>query len=112
MSDDITNAIEKLQDTLSREGGVDELKNMVGGLLGGGAQSESGASTGNPMDMIDPEIIFKIKKIYDGINTHDDPRTRLLLALKPYMNTRRMSGIDNALKILNITKISSILKNL
>jgi|LSQX01.1.fsa_nt_gb hypothetical protein len=58
------------------------------------------------------DLMIKIKKIYEKINDHDDPRTNLLLALKPYLNSQRKTHIDNAIKIVNITRLSGVINEL
>ena len=64
----------------------------------------------NTMENMD--MMIKIKKIYEKINDRDDPRTNLLLALKPYLSSQRRAHIDNAIKVVNITKLSSLINEL
>ena len=57
-----------------------------------------------------PEMLMKLAKMYSKISSDkDDPRVNLLTALKPYMGDKRKSNMDQAIKILQLTKISSLM---
>ena len=58
---------------------------------------------------IDINMIFKIKQIFDQINTNDDPRKSLLISLKPYLKDNKKEKIDKYIKFLNIAKIIEII---
>ena len=55
---------------------------------------------------LDIGTILKIKSIMDKMNnpTHD-PRSNLLLSLKPYLKPSRKEKIDQYIKIFNITQL-------
>ena len=54
----------------------------------------------------DFETIMKMKKIMDQLNTsQNSPETRLLLSLKPYLNSNRKQKLDQYIQFLNITKV-------
>lgn len=53
-----------------------------------------------------------IQNMISKIQSSDDKRITLLNALKPYMRGSRASGIDKAVKMLKITQLGSILKDL
>jgi len=46
------------------------------------------------------------------LGTGDDKRINLLNALRPYMKSSRAESIDKAVRIIKLTKLSSILKDL
>ncbi len=52
----------------------------------------------------------QIQNLINGLSRPNDPRSQLLLSLKPYMSENRQRGIDNAIKLLNISKISGMFK--
>ncbi len=54
----------------------------------------------------------KIKQVYEQINSGPDPRVSLLKALKPYMNHTRSAQLDTAVRLLGLTKMSGLLKEL
>ncbi len=57
------------------------------------------------------DSIVQIKNMVDNLtNSSNDSRSALLLSLKPYMRSSRQSSIDTAVKILNISKLSGLLK--
>lgn len=53
-----------------------------------------------------------IQSMISKIQSSDDKRITLLNALRPYMRSSRASGIDKAVKMLKITQLGSILKDL
>ncbi|MDK2801050.1 MAG: hypothetical protein PWP27_2497 [Clostridiales bacterium] len=55
------------------------------------------------------DAIMKIKKMYDKITSADDPRINLLLALKPYLNTKRQNKLDTAIKVVHLSKLTTIM---
>lgn len=63
-------------------------------------------STPNNNYNFDINTILKIKKIFDKINTNtNDPRSNLLLSLKPYLNNDRKQKLDQYIQFLNISKL-------
>lgn len=56
------------------------------------------------------EYLDQIKSIVNQMGSANDTRSNLLLSLKPYMRTERQRSIDNAVKILNLTKFSGLFK--
>ena len=61
-------------------------------------------STSSPN--IDINTLLKIKSIMDKINSSkNDPRSNLLLSLKPYLKESRKSKVEQYIQLLNMTKI-------
>lgn len=56
------------------------------------------------------QYMMKIKNVIDEMGSANDSRSNLLLSLRPYMRTERQRGIDNAIKILNLTRIAGLFK--
>lgn len=54
------------------------------------------------------EYAAKIKGIIDEMGSANDPRSNLLMSLRPYMRDTRKKSIDNAVKILNLTRFSGL----
>lgn len=70
------------------------------------------SSNSQSFDMPDIETIMKIKKIMDNINSSsNDPDTKLLLSLKPYLRDEKKSKVDNYIKLLSIGKVMSNFKD-
>lgn len=56
------------------------------------------------------EYLGKIKSIIDEMGSTNDPRSNLLMSLRPYMRETRQRSIDNAVKILNLSRFSGLFK--
>lgn len=80
------------------------------------SSSSNNSSTSSDSDdshsSIDINTILKMKEIMDKINsTHNDKRSNLLLALKPYLRKSRQSKLDQYMKLLNMAPLLEIFKN-
>ncbi len=98
MADDIA---DKLKSVLNNP----EMMNMLSGVLN---SSNDGGNTSLP----DDDQITNIKNMMNSLNSGSDKRINLLNALRPYMRNSRASEIDKAVRMLKLTKIGSILKDL
>ncbi len=57
------------------------------------------------------DYIMQLKSIISQLgNSHDDPRSNLLLSLRPYMRSNRQRSIDSAVKLLNMTKLAQLFR--
>ena len=56
------------------------------------------------------EYLGKIKHIVDELGSANDQRSNLLMSLRPYMRDERKRSIDNAVKILNLSRLSGLFK--
>ena len=65
----------------------------------------SSNSNANATSNIDMNTILKMKSIMDKINTKDNPRSNLLLSLKPYLKESRRSKVDQYITLLNMGNI-------
>lgn len=85
----------------------------VGELISSLGKSEENKDSTGGDDFLNPETLLKIKNVYEKLqNDDDDPRTKLLLALKPYLNEKRLTGLDNALKMMRMSKMTGLLNDL
>lgn len=64
---------------------------------------------GNSSDM--GQYVARIKGLIDEMSNSNDSRSNLLMSLRPYMRDNRKKSIDNLVKILNLSKISGLFKN-
>lgn len=63
----------------------------------------------NPFSNIDMNTILKIKQIMEKMNSKkNDPRSNLLLSLKPYLKPSRKQKVDQYIQLFNM---SSIMEN-
>ncbi len=98
MADDMT---DKIKDILNNP----DVLNMLSSLSGG--ENERNEASSNSSD-----IASSVKSVLAGIGSENDKRVNLLYALKPYMKGRRADSLDRAIKMIKLTKLSSILKDL
>lgn len=105
MEDNLTNAISRLQDMLATDEGKKGIEDMIGSL------GLSGDSPSSPEDPVfNPENLIKMKSIMDSFQRRDDPRSQLLLALKPYLSTARSARLETAIRLLSLGKLPDIMK--
>lgn len=98
----------QLQGLLSDPNMADKLREALD-TLGGSAQ----APVSQPQEDFDlSDTTQKIKQVYDRMNSGSDPRVSLLKALKPYMNNTRSAQLDTAVRLLGLTKMSGLLREL
>lgn len=66
---------------------------------------ENNQTTENNFNL-DINTILKMKNVMDKINSNKtDPRSNLLLSLKPYLNKNRKEKLDQYMQFLNISKV-------
>lgn len=80
----------------------DKIKSVLSSLSvsDGEDKAESGG--------IDVGELMKLKSIAEQLSDTNDDRSRLLLSLKPFMRTTRQKGIDNAVRLLSLSKIGGL----
>ena len=87
---------------LKEKAPMPDITSIISGLM------DSDAASLNTQDV---DMIFKIKKIMDKLNTNKDDSTLTLLhALKPYMNERRTEKLDNAIKMARLSQLGELFK--
>ena len=120
MSDDINKKIKQITDILGQENIPDNFKGLLNMLS---SQSESEESPQKPVDSPlvrdekpqrneleeNVEMVRRIKKIMDHVNTNNDPRVNLLNAVRPFLNNTRQKKVNNCIKLLQMASISRIL---
>lgn len=95
----MADAMETLKGIL---GDDDKLKSVVSSLSG----AAGGGGSGN-----DGDYVAQMKDLMGKLSTsRNDPRTNLLMSLRPYMRAGRQTSIDNAVKMLNLVKMASLFK--
>ncbi|MBQ6999315.1 MAG: hypothetical protein IJN62_05980 [Clostridia bacterium] len=91
-----------------------ETLNMLSSLLGSmQSQSAETVQEEEPVPQTSTEQtdnIFKIKQMLEQTSVANDPRINLLNSLKPYMGKKRMAKMDQAIRLIQISKMASIFK--
>ncbi len=71
---------------------------------------DANKETRNPFQNIDMDTILKIKQIMEKMNEQkNNPRSNLLLSLKPYLKPSRKQKVDQYIQLFNM---ENILENL
>lgn len=79
------------------------LKNIMN-MFNNSNNSTSNDSNSSPN--IDINTLLKMKSIMDKMNTNkNDPRSNLLLSLKPYLKESRKNKVEQYVQLFNMTKI-------
>lgn len=68
-------------------------------------KDNSSDSSPNSGYNIDFETIMKLKNVMDKMNSKDDPRSKLLISLKPYLKDNKKNKIDQYIQFLNISRV-------
>ena len=133
MSEDLNKKIRQITDMLGQENLPDNLKNILS-LFAGGEDSEDTqkkSSSASPEENISKknqssapvreenqkssdieenlEMVRRIKRIMDGVNTNNDPRIHLLNAIRPFLSNTRQKKVNNCIKLLHMVSISKFL---
>lgn len=96
----MADAMETLKGILGDDA-EDKIKNVMSSI--------SGSSAGGQDNSL--EYIMQMKDIISKLaNNRDDPRSNLLMSLRPYMRNERRQSIDRAVRLLNLTKLSGLLR--
>lgn len=83
---------------------------MINNLIGmlGNNPSENNQKEPDSSGNIDMETIMKMKTIIEKMNSKGDPRSNLLLSLKPYLKESRQSKVDQYIQLLNMSKVLDV----
>ena len=72
----------------------------------------SNSDNTNPFANIDMNTILKIKQVMDKMNdSKNDPRSNLLLSLKPYLKPTRKEKVDQYIKLMSMGSLMENFKS-
>ncbi len=121
MDGDMNDIFQKLNNILEDKDMSNNLKNILNNFSSSNESNNSSESSNNAGDSnnsdtskkipeFDINTILKIKTIMDSLNNNtDDPRSNLLLSLKPYLGETKKEKIDQYVKFLHFAKVLEIL---
>lgn len=70
------------------------------------SSTSSNSENANPFGNIDMNTIFKLKQIMEKMNnSKNDPRSNLLLSLKPYLKPSRKQKVDQYIQLFSMGSI-------
>lgn len=102
----INNIMDQLNQMFSSNTVPDELKTIIDNIKNSSSDKSSEQSSNDSNSFnIDMGTMLKMKQVIDSINsTKDDPRTNLLLSLKPYLKDSRKKKVEQYIKLFGIEK--------
>ncbi|MBE5819426.1 MAG: hypothetical protein E7310_01135 [Clostridiales bacterium] len=86
----------------------DMINNLLGMLNNTNVAEEETHKEQSSSNNIDFENILKMKSIIEKMNSREDPRSNLLLSLKPYLKESRQGKVDQYIQLLNMSKILEV----
>lgn len=115
MSDDLSDLIKNFSNSNIDMNKVNDILNSLNTSDKSSSTNNSTqdtSSNSNTTNNIDINTILKIKEIMDKINsTHNDKRSHLLMALKPFLRESRQTKLDQYMKLLDIAPLLEMFKN-
>ena len=92
---------------------INNLVNMLKGSNSDTSKSEEsrGIFSNSSSEGLDVESIMKIKSIMEIMNKKDDPNSKLLYSLKPYLRKSKQEKLDQYVNILKISQVTSLFNN-
>lgn len=108
MNEDLSGIFEKLN--INKDSISPEMINNIMGMLNNNSSNNTSDNSSNNSNSPDIETILKMKSIIDKMNIkEEDPRSRLLKSLKPYLNTNRQNKLDQYLQMSKLIEILPLL---
>lgn len=109
MNEDLSSLFEKLninKDSISPDmiNNLASMLNNKSNNSNSSSNSQKETTNNSSTSNIDFETIMKMKTIIDKMNVKDDPRSNLLLSLKPYLKESRREKLDQYIQLMNISK--------
>lgn len=124
MSDgqNLSNAVDMLKNMLGSEEGQQQIQgivSMLGGESSGNAQSESSENSENSenkpsnFNADDAEMMVKLQKVMSAAKSAENGREAAFLrALAPLLRPERRDKLNNAVKILGMSRAIKIFKDI
>lgn len=112
MSDDLSDLIKNFSNSNIDMNKVNNLLSSLKSTDKSSTSNDSSSSESTSGNNIDITTMLKIKEMMDKINSsHNDKRSNLLLALKPYLRESRQTKLDQYIKLLNMAPLLEMFKD-
>lgn len=99
MPDNQSDLFANLQNMLNSDQIPDQLKEMLSNLQSNSSSTTEEPSSSSSSPDFDLGLFLKLKSAMDGMNSSaDDPRSNLLLSLKPYLKPSRKEKVDQYIR--------------
>ncbi len=121
MSDDLSNKIRQIAELLSQDGMAENLKGLISSLTTSPNREETQPQPQDQLPAPIPErnekseaedsndLMRRVKKVMNSLNTKDDPRINLLTAIHPFLNSKRQKKLTNCIRILQMSRLGSLM---
>ena len=113
--EDMSDLMSKVNDMLKNDSMPNELKDLVKNLSNSNnsekeSNSDDVSSENTSGDFnIDMATLLKLKSAMDSMNSkQDDPKSNLLLSLKPYLSNKKKGKVDQYVKFFNMSKLVNV----
>ena len=112
---DFQGAVDKIKEMFSGDDGQTKLQGIMdmfsdGSGDKGNNNSDAADDSSGGFDF-DPEMFFKLQKIMSALKGgKSNEKARLLMSLKPFLHENRRDKVDQAVKLMNMSKILSVMK--
>ncbi len=108
MNEDLSSIFEKFN--INKDAISPEMVDNIMGMLNNNSTDNTTNNSNSSSPDIDIETILKMKSIIDKLNIKkEDPRSRLLQSLKPYLNENRQNKLDQYIQMSKIMEILPLL---
>lgn len=106
MADDFQDKLNAILENPEMMKTISSLANSFGNQVSSEPKFDNNQSVGNS------ELVSNLQNVMSGMDMSSDSRINLLNALKPYMRSNRAAHMDTAIRILKLTKLTSLLKDI
>lgn len=97
-----------LSDMLGNSKSSDNITNIISKFTSNNTNNDENANSSPNFDFsnIDMATVMKLKNIMEKMNSKkNDPKSNLLLSLKPYLKPSRKEKLDQYIQFMNITSV-------
>ena len=106
---DMSNVMKQLNNMMQNNEFPDNIKEAINNFKNSSSNNNTNTNNKNTNNSDNPEIdintILKMKQIIDSMNTNkNDPRSNLLMSLKPYLKESRQKKVDQYVQLFGLSK--------
>lgn len=106
---DMSNIMKQLNNMMQNNEFPDNIKEAINNFKNSSRNNNTNTNNENTNNSDNPEIdintILKMKQIIDSMNTNkNDPRSNLLMSLKPYLKESRQKKVDQYVQLFGLSK--------
>ena len=114
--EDMSNLISEFSKMIEKNGVPDNLKDILNNINSDNKSCNNSNNSDDDVSSfdfnnIDIQTFLKLKSALDKMNSKNNPNTKLLLALKPYLKKKKKEKLDQYIKLMNVSSILEVLNN-